>query len=434
MGTTRPESLISLSSLVAKSLNRMILNRLKPEIEKILRRNQNGFRPGRSTVQQILVLRRLLEGVKSRNLPAVLTFIDFKKAFDSIHRGKMLKILAAYGIPSKLVAVIGLIYEGTRAKVLSPDGETELFDILAGVLQGDTLAPYIFAIVIDYCMRQAVNGDDEQLGFTLERRRSRRVGPKTITDIDFADDIALLSQSIISATELLHRVELAAANVGLFINVGKTKVMTLNINDQAGDLKSRSGETIENVDDFVYLGSWIEGTERDIKVRKGKAWGALHRLKTIWKSKLSKSLKIRLFIAACESVLLYGSETWTLTKAQEKSLDGTYTKMLRMVLGVSWKDKISNAVLYNGLPKVSEKIKSRRLKLAGHCVRHPELLANDLVTWEPEAGIGETKRGRPRQSYLDMLLRDVGTKTKEELRTLMRDRDIWRGISSVDRT
>ena len=81
---------ISLSSLVAKALNRMILNRLKPEIETILRRNQNGFRPGRSTAQQILVLRRLIEGVKSRKLPAVLTFIDFKKAFDSVHRGKML--------------------------------------------------------------------------------------------------------------------------------------------------------------------------------------------------------------------------------------------------------------------------------------------------------------------------------------------------------
>jgi len=412
----------------------MILNRLKPEIEKVLRRNQNGFRPGRSTVQQILVLRRIIEGMKSRNLPAVLTFIDFKKAFDSVHRGKMLKILTAYGIPDRIVSVIRLMYEGTRAKVLSPDGETELFDILAGVLQGDTLAPYLFAIVIDYCMRKAVNVDDEQLGVTLEHRRSRRVGPKNITDVDFADDIALLSESIRSATELLHRVELAAANIGLFINVGKTKVMTLNMEDQAGDLQSRTGEAIENVEDFVYLGSWIDGTERDIKVRKAKAWAALHRLKNIWKSKLSKSLKVRLFIAACESVLLYGSETWTLTKAQEKSLDGTYTKMLRMVLGVTWKDKVSNAVLYGKLPRLSDKIKSRRLKLAGHCVRHPEILANDLVTWEPGAGHGETKRGRPKQSYLSMLLRDVGTNSKEELRTLMRDRDIWRGISAVDRT
>ena len=151
----------------------------------------------------------------------------------------MLKILAAYGIPSRIVSVIGLMYKGTRAKVLSPDGESKLFDILAGVLQGDTLAPYLFAIVIDYCMRKAVNGDDEKLGFTLEQRKSRRIGPKNITDVDFADDIALLSEDIRSATELLHRVESAAANIGLFINVGKTKVMTINLGDQAGDLSGQ---------------------------------------------------------------------------------------------------------------------------------------------------------------------------------------------------
>ena len=67
-------------------------------------------------------------------------------------------------------------------------------------------------------------------------------------------------------------------------------------------------------------------------------------------------------------------------------------------------------------------------------LRHPELLADDLVTWEPEARRGETKRGRPRQSYLSTLLRDVGINTKEELRTLMRDRDMWRKISAVDWT
>ena len=423
---------ISLSSLVAKALNRMILNRLKPEIETILRRNQNGFRPGRSTAQQILVLRRLIEGVKSRKLPAVLTFIDFKKAFDSVHRGKMFKILEAYGIPVKLVELIRLMYEKTMAKVLSPDGETELFEILAGVLQGDTLAPYLFAIVIDYCMRQAIGDDAERLGLTLERRKSRRVGPKIITDVDFADDIALISEDMDKANEFLLRVESAAASVGLHINEGKTKVMTLNMEDRSSDLQSRSGEAIEKVDDFIYLGSWIESTEREIRVRKGKAWGALHRLKDIWKSKLSKSLKIRLFIAACESVLLYGSETWTLTKAQEKNLDGTYTKMLRMVLGISWKDKVSNITLYGCLPRLSNKLRSRRLKMAGHCIRHPELLASDLVLWEPMHG--RAQQGRPRQSYLSMLLKEVGTNSKEELRTLMRDRDIWRGLSGVDRT
>ena len=125
-----------------------------------------------------------------------------------------------------------------------------------------------------------------------------------------------------------------------------------HVEDQAGDLQSRTGEAIENVEDFIYLGSWIDGTERDIKVRKAKAWAALHRLQNIWKSKLSKSLKVRLFIAACESVLRNMDIGHCMTKAQEKSLDGTYTKMLRMVLGVTWKDKVSNAVLYGKLPRL----------------------------------------------------------------------------------
>ena len=96
---------------------------------------KNGFRSGRSTTAQILALRRLLEGVKERNLKATVVFIDFKKAFDSIHRGKMLKILRAYGVPEQLVSAIGLLYIGTKAKVPLPDGETEFFEILAGVSQ-----------------------------------------------------------------------------------------------------------------------------------------------------------------------------------------------------------------------------------------------------------------------------------------------------------
>ena len=121
-------------------------------------------------------------------------------------------------------------------------------------------------------MRKPISGDEERLGFTLEQRISWRVGSKNTSDVDFADDIALLSEDIKTATELLHLVESAAANLGLFVNVDKTKVMTPNIEDQAGDHLSLSGETIENVEDFIYLGSWIDGPERGINVRKRKAW------------------------------------------------------------------------------------------------------------------------------------------------------------------
>ena len=76
----------------------MILNRIRPEIDPILRKNQNGFRKNRSTLGQILTIRRILEGVKSKNLPLTLLFINFSKAFDSIKRNKMEQILQIYGI------------------------------------------------------------------------------------------------------------------------------------------------------------------------------------------------------------------------------------------------------------------------------------------------------------------------------------------------
>ena len=136
---------ISLICIIAKLYNRLILNRIRCVIDPKLRYNQNGFRPKRTTVAQVLALRRIIEGVKANNLPAVLTFIDFSKAFDSIHRGKMIKILKAYGIPPTLLRAIEAMYTNTKAEVVSPDGETELFDITAGVIQGDTLTPFLCA-------------------------------------------------------------------------------------------------------------------------------------------------------------------------------------------------------------------------------------------------------------------------------------------------
>ena len=107
---------ISLTCILAKLYNRMILNRIRSVIDPKLRMNQNGFRPERTTVAQILTLRRIIEEVKANNLPAIITFIDFKKAFDSIHREKMMRILKAYGIPPNLLRAIEQMYNNTRAK------------------------------------------------------------------------------------------------------------------------------------------------------------------------------------------------------------------------------------------------------------------------------------------------------------------------------
>ena len=130
---------ITLTSIAAKIYNALLRNRIEPKIDNILRKNQNGFRINRSTTSQILPIRRILEGVRAKNLQATLIFVDFTKAFDSIHRGKMEQILLANGIPKETVAAITILYRNTKIKVLSPDGDTEYFDIVAGALQGETL-------------------------------------------------------------------------------------------------------------------------------------------------------------------------------------------------------------------------------------------------------------------------------------------------------
>ena len=106
------------------------------------------------------------------------------------------------------------MYRDTSARVVTPDGESEDFRIHAGVLQGDTLAPFLFIVALDYALRKAIAGREEELGFTLTRRRSRRQPAVVLTDLDYADDICLVSKQAEQAQELLTRVETECAKVG----------------------------------------------------------------------------------------------------------------------------------------------------------------------------------------------------------------------------
>ena len=107
---------IILTSIAAKIYNALLRNRIEPVIDNILRNNQNGFRRKRSMTSQILTIRRILEGVRAKNLQETLLFVDFSKTFDSIHRGKMEQILLAYGLPKETVAAITILYRNTKWK------------------------------------------------------------------------------------------------------------------------------------------------------------------------------------------------------------------------------------------------------------------------------------------------------------------------------
>ena len=102
---------IILTSIVAKIYNALQRNCIEPKIDNILRKNQNGFRRNRSTTSQILTIRRILEGVHSKYLQATILFVDFTKAFDSIHR---VQILLDYGLPKETVAAIMMLYRNTK--------------------------------------------------------------------------------------------------------------------------------------------------------------------------------------------------------------------------------------------------------------------------------------------------------------------------------
>ena len=140
----------------------------------------------------------------------------------------MLRILKAYDVPPNLLSAIKMMYEDTRPRIISPDGETDFFKILTGVLQGDTLAPYLFILVLDYVLRKTFEGREEELGFKLHRRKSSRVKAVHVTDLDFAEDLAVLVEEMSQAQEALSALEREARRVGLVCNAKKTELQAFN--------------------------------------------------------------------------------------------------------------------------------------------------------------------------------------------------------------
>ena len=211
-------------------------------------------------------------------------------------------------------------------------------------------------------------------GFELTKKRSKRYPAKTITDADYADDLALLANTPNQAEALLHSLERAAAGI---VNAHKTEYMCYN---QTGNITTLDGASLRLVDKFTYLGSSVSSTENDIDTRLTIAWTAIDRLSIIWKSDLTDKMKRSFFQAAVVSILLYGCTTWTLTKRLEKKLDGNYRRMLRAILNKSWRQHPTRHQLYGHLPTITKTIQVRQARHAGHCWRSHSSCCSDLMT------------------------------------------------------
>ena len=254
----------------------------------------------------------------------------------------------------------------------------------------------------------------------LKKKRSRRYAAKTITDADYADDIAILANTPNQAETLLHSLERAAAGIGLHVNAHKTEYMC---NNQTGDVTTLDGTPLKLEDNFTYLGSSASSTEKDIDTRLTKVRTAIDRLSIIWKSDLTDKMKRSFFKAVVVSILLYGCTTWTLTKRPEKKLDGNYTRMLRAMWNKSWRQHPTRHQLYGHLPPITKTIQARRTRHAGPCWRSRDELMNDVLQWTPK--FRRAKAGRPARTYIQQLCEDTGC-CPEDLPEVMNDREKWR--------
>ena len=172
------------------------------------------------------------------------------------------------------------------------------------------------------------------------------------------------------------------------MNVRKTEHMSIGHRHALEDTEGRAvriyDEIASSCVDFKFLGSFVRSSSKDFAVRRALAWKACLKLRPLWRSPLSRETKRRLFRSLIEPILTYAAQTWTLTAALEKSLDGTYTRLLRTCLGVHYSEHRTNAELYGdgrvgGLPRLSVSLKTRRLQFAGHCARADQPLADILL-------------------------------------------------------
>jgi len=199
------------------------------------------------------------------------------------------------------------------------------------------MSGFLFLLVVDWLMRKATKSNNTGIRWKMTSK---------LEDLDFADDLALISSTFQHIADKTNRLNTYAKQVGLVINVKKTKLLRINNKDHR-DL-SIGGQAIENVEDFTCLGARVSiagGGDEDIHERLRKAGEAFCRLSRSWNSAVySTTTKVRLFNLLVKSVLLHGCETWKMTEGNKKTLDTFQTNACEESI-VFWPYIVSNREL-----------------------------------------------------------------------------------------
>ena len=261
---------ISLLSIAGKILARVLLNRLIKHLEQgLLQESQCGFRAGRGTVDMIFAARQLQEKCQEQHQDLFTTFVDLTKAFDTVSREGLWKIMAKYGCPPTFITMIRQFHDGMMAHVVD-DGETSKeFPVSNGVKQGCVLAPMLFSLMFSAMLTDAFTEDDPGVdiryrtdGKLFNARRLKaptKVSHCTIRNLLFADNCALNATSHEKMQQCMNKFTEACDNFGLAISTKKTEVMYQPAQGVAyiePNIEVK-GTKLQAADRFTYLGSTL---------------------------------------------------------------------------------------------------------------------------------------------------------------------------------
>jgi len=439
---------ISLLSVAGKILARVMLKRLLSQVvDIVLPESQCGFRRGRSTADMIFVARLLQEKCREQNRDLYFAFIDLTKAFDTVNRDLLWKILSKFGCPPTFLTILQEFHNGMRAKVVIGGRESDLFDVLVGVKQGCVLAPVIFnlfLVAVTLACRSDLPSDagvpfvyrtDGNL-FNLRRLKAdTKVSRDRIFELQYADDAALPAHSATDLQNSLDTLSTAYRRAGLVVNAKKTEVLSsVATHDSPAPRFSVHGDVLSNVSEFTYLGSILSDScslDSEVEHRVKAASSAFGRLthRVFLNRNLAIPTKIAVYKAVCVSVLLYGCEAWTLYRRHIKALEAFHFRSLQSILGVRWWHKVPHTELLKRsvTTPVEHLLLQRQLRWLGHVTRMPEnRLPRRLLYGELSSG--QRSVGRPKKrfsDYIKMNLLKCHIKPRD-LETLVSDRAIWK--------
>ena len=213
-------------------------------------------------------------------MTALLVIVDFRKAFDTVHRPPIPVVLSQYNVPNCLISDIVQMYSDKSPCVSTDQGPTKCFTTTSGVILGYTLSPYLFIVLLDYALK--ILQDDAV--FVVRKQNGSRHPAIHIGALAYAGDICLLSESIDDFECSFQRLEKSTVEIGLAINRNTTNVMHLG---QASirHVRFANGDHVDSFDEIEYLGVPSSNAETVLRSRLFKAWAAATTFRSIFNSK-----------------------------------------------------------------------------------------------------------------------------------------------------